>query len=435
MGNRVAQSPIPQRSITTAKTALKPRQVGVGGLLKKPLRLIASLRLTVGLFVLSIMLVFFATLAQRDEGIFTVLTKYIRTPIAWIPFQVLVGFGQVFFWLPAEAKVPGHFPFPGGWLIGGVLLLNLLAAHAARFKLSWKRIGILFLHAGLIFLMVGELVTGIFAVEGRMSIPENSSANFTEDYHAVELAVIDQSDPKVDDVVVIPGSLLRRGGLIRHDLLPFDVEVIRYMVNSAEPQEAGPGIENPATVGDGVEVVAVEKPEVSGADSDQGVDLPSAYVRFRKKDTGKSLGTYLLSVWWSVQADRPQHVTAGGTSYDVSLRFKRTYKPYTVHLLEFKHDVYIGTNTPKNYSSRVHLVDPQHNEDREVLIYMNHPLWYEGETFYQSGFLPGDRGTILQVVRNPGWYIPYVSCTMVAVGMLTHFGIGLIVFLSRMVPK
>jgi len=32
---------------------------------------------------------------------------------------------------------------------------------------------------------------------------------------------------------------------------------------------------------------------------------------------------------------------------------------------------------------------------------MNNPLRYHGETFYQSGFKPGDQTTILQIVTNP----------------------------------
>ena len=32
---------------------------------------------------------------------------------------------------------------------------------------------------------------------------------------------------------------------------------------------------------------------------------------------------------------------------------------------------------------------------------------------------------MLQVVRNPGWLLPYLSCTMVTLGMLVHFGIRL----------
>ena len=61
------------------------------------------------------------------------------------------------------------------------------------------------------------------------------------------------------------------------------------------------------------------------------------------------------------------------------------------------------------------------------------PMRYAGETFYQSGVLGGQKGTILQVVRNPGWLMPYISCVMVAAGMLLHFGQHLLVFLRRRV--
>ena len=79
----------------------------------------------------------------------------------------------------------------------------------------------------------------------------------------------------------------------------------------------------------------------------------------------------------------------------------------------------------------VWLSNPEKKESREALIYMNHPLRHAGETFYQSGVLPNDGGTILQVVRNPGWLMPYVSCILVAGGMLIHFGFHLIGFLRR----
>src|SRR6185436_18563942 len=98
---------------------------------------------------------------------------------------------------------------------------------------------------------------------------------------------------------------------------------------------------------------------------------------------------------------------------------------YTMHLIEFKHDLFVGTKVARNFSSKVRLVDPAQSVDREVLIYMNHPLRYAGETFYQSAFKENDSGTILQVVRNPGWLLPYVSCAMVGVGMLMHFGMRL----------
>ena len=102
-----------------------------------------------------------------------------------------------------------------------------------------------------------------------------------------------------------------------------------------------------------------------------------------------------------------------------------------MHLLKFTHEVYQGTNKPKNYCSTVRLIDPSKHEDRTVDISMNDPLRYGGETFFQQSFLQYDQGTILQVVRNPGWLMPYVACIMVAMGMLIHFGLHLQGFLKR----
>jgi hypothetical protein len=412
----------------------QPRQRSKRGIAYQALSALASLRLTVWLFALAVALVLFGTLAQVDEGIWTVLSKYFRTGLAWVPFLVFVRFGQIFFDLSTDVSMPGAFPFPGGWLIGGLLLANLLAAHALRFKLTWKRSGILVLHAGLVVMMVSELITGLLAVESRMFIQTGESANYLQHHLRLEMAIVDRSGADSDSVVVIPGSLLRKGGTIQNDLLPFDVEVLRYMRNSDLYEKAPDGVENPATEGSGLTMVAVEQPEVSGAAAEQRDDVASTYVTVKEKGTGKPLGTYLVSQWYTFNPLLPPHperVTSQGRVYEVSLQRERTYKPYTLQLMEFRHDKYLGTETPRNFSSRVRLVDPSRDEDREVVISMNEPLRYAGEAFYQSGFLPDDRGTILQVVSNPGWLMPYISCAMVSLGMIMHFGLHLVGFLRR----
>ena len=78
-------------------------------------------------------------------------------------------------------------------------------------------------------------------------------------------------------------------------------------------------------------------------------------------------------------------------------------------------------------------MDPSRHEDRETLIYMNHPLRYEGMTFYQSGFDNNDTTTILQVLQNPSWLIPYISCALIASGMVLQFGMHLTSFVRRRV--
>src|SRR6266851_648879 len=278
MNKTAIQATVPPPLPTHEESVKHAEPSTVWIMIRKILAPLASLRLTVVMFVLAIALVFLGTLAQVDEGIWTVLTKYFRTGIAWIPFQALVRFGQVFLGVSPQAQVSGSFPFPGGWLIGGILLVNLLAAHAVRFKLTWKRSGILIIHTGIVLMILGELVTGLFAVEGKMPIPENWTVNFVEDHRAMELSIVQHLDAKTDDVIVIPGSMLRQKGLIQNPDLPFDVEVLRYMHNSDVIRNPTQRMENLATAGDGLNEVAIDKPEVTGTDPNQTEDFPSAYV-------------------------------------------------------------------------------------------------------------------------------------------------------------
>src|SRR6478609_5827636 len=83
-------------------------------ILWKAVKTLASLRLTVVLFALSMVLVFYGTLAQIDKGIWTVVDEYFRSWMVWIPFQLTAEFGKKFFDLPPDARIPGSFPFPGG---------------------------------------------------------------------------------------------------------------------------------------------------------------------------------------------------------------------------------------------------------------------------------------------------------------------------------
>jgi len=393
------------------------------GLGRTGLQFLASLRLTVALFVLSFILVFCGTLAMVEIGNQTAVDEMFRSLIAWIPLKTLT-YNQV--------DVPGAIPYPGGWLLGGLLFTNLLAAHAMRFKISWKRAGILLTHSGLVIMMVGEFVAGVWQVEGRLTIPEGYASNYHEHFREVELAVVQRRDAQTDDEVVIPDRFVRAGGLIQNELLPFDIDVGEFMVNSATGFfRPGEDRDNPADRGTGTQWIAVKSPEISGANTEGAIDMPSAYVTLKRKDTGEKLGTYLLSTWFSMYQRRPDDVIVDGKRYEISLRFKRTYKSYTVFLKQFHHEFYPGTDKPRNYQADVHFTDPSFGDDFEFKIYMNHPLRHRGETFFQSSLNPHSYGTVLQVVRNPGWLLPYISCGVVTLGLLIHFGIHLVGFIRR----
>ena len=200
-------------------------------------------------------------------------------------------------------------------------------------------------------------------------------------------------------------------------------------------------VENLATDGVGLRRFAIPVRASTGTDTGGAVDATSAYVRLTDKESGADLGTWLVSIdldWFSLGWNE-QTITTDGRDYRLELRFERTYKPYTVTLNDIRKEDYIGTNTPRDYSSFVRLQDEQSGTDRDdVRIWMNNPLRYAGETFYQSSYYPANaiyRGsgewTSLQVVKNRGWMIPYVSCMIVAVGLCAHFGLVLWRFLQR----
>ncbi|HEX3871360.1 MAG TPA: cytochrome c biogenesis protein CcsA, partial [Pirellulales bacterium] len=135
--------------------------------------------------------------------------------------------------------------------------------------------------------------------------------------------------------------------------------------------------------------------------------------------------------------EHPETVTVDGHPYEVALRFKRIYKPYAIKLDDVSQTTYLGTNKARDYSSTLHIVDRDLGVDRDnVRVWMNNPLRFAGETFYQSGYhVSPEKGeaTTLQVVTNTGWMIPYLACTVIAVGMLAHFMVALSRFLARRV--
>lgn len=147
-----------------------------------------------------------------------------------------------------------------------------------------------------------------------------------------------------------------------------------------------------------------------------------------------SLGTWLVSPWF-----RPQEVSVDGKTFRIALRREIYTQDFSLTLLKTTHDVYAGTEIPKNFQSRVRLENPAKGEKREVDISMNNPLRYGGLTFYQHQMgrteLEGGKGTSsLQVVKNPGWITPYLGCAVVSLGMVWQFLYHLAGFMNRKRP-
>jgi hypothetical protein len=497
----------------------------------KPLwKFLTSLRLTVWTLAFSIVLVFLGTVAQVHEGLWDAQNRWFRSLL------VVRQPGDVW-WVPPI--------FPGGFTLGSILLVNLIAAHINRFQWSAKKIGIHLTHLGIIMLLVSELTTYLFSVESHMRSREGETRSYSEAPRGDELVFMSDVDATHDEVIAIPEEIVAERKDLNHPKLPFTVRVKDYSVNgevvshssvidaATKMTSALATVESQFTGTDGLAALAAtaaqmegraqvwrdalkaigepeeadivraaqrvaEQPEraqklvaelktrfqremtarfiqqggalryaaekISAGEKIEADKLPAATgtgagQRFLKiplpkakdMDTrnmpfavieliegGKSLGEWLVSPYLNDQT-----ITAGGKTWRTALRWTREYHPFSIALLKTTHEIYPGTITrsnpqgiPKNFQSRVRVNNPATGENREVDIYMNNPLRYGGLTFFQYQMgrdeIANNVGTsTLQVVRNPGWQVPYLGCGIVGVGMTWQFMAHLLGFIAK----
>jgi len=366
-----------------------------------------SVRLTVALLVLATLLVFVGTLAQVEQGLYQAQARYFKS------FFV--------YWQPGGGSLAIPV-FPGGYLVGTLMILNLIAVGSRRLRPGRGKWGLLLIHAGLVLLLLGQLITDTLSVESAMRLQEGETKNYSEDFHSSELVIVDATDPAHDQVVSLPERLLRGGGELPVPATPFTLAISDHWVHAELlTQEASGAKASTADRGVGTGLWILGRPPTTRMDER---NLPATLVEIRAGS--ERLGTWLVS---SMIA-QPQTFEHGGRSWHLAMRPLRHYTPYSLTLLECRHDVYPGTDIPKNFSSRVTVDNPEAGEKREVLIWMNNPLRYGGNTYYQYQMAAASGSSTLQVVRNPGWLTPYVSCTMVGVGLLWQFMSHLIAFLK-----
>ena len=379
-------------------------------ILRRLLVPIASLRLTVVCLATALVLVLAGTLAQVNINPVEAQQQYFQS---WFIWWSAGGGG---FKMPV---------FPGGHFVGAVLLLNLIAAHIQRFSWSWSKAGIQLTHLGLIVMLAGGLATDLFSVSSHMYLRQGETKNYSDDDIRTELAVTEQTSGATNRVIAIPGEVLSACGSTSHEALPFKVVVKGFYPNAdlqMVGQENGPSVPA-ASNGAGAQIGIKALPTFSEMNKR---NKTSAVVELISNKGGKSLGTWLVSV----EIDQGQDFEVDGRHWSMALRFARYYKDYSLSLISFTHETYPGTDIAKGFSSIITLADAKHNENRQVKIHMNHPLRYLGDTYYQSGY-QSDNSTILQVVRNPSYQAPYISCVIVSLGLLMQFTYHLVGFARR----
>ncbi|HWN97549.1 MAG TPA: hypothetical protein VNT99_21150, partial [Methylomirabilota bacterium] len=267
--------------------------------MSRVLKILSSLRLTVTLLALGIMLVFFGTLAQVHEGTWNAQKLYFQS---WIITNPLLY----------HRRWP--VILPGGYLIGTVLVVNLLLAHfkganwrqrnvmqvlahhvpllALVFVATYvavrspfigmglflvllaadlwvsrqgplkdtytgKKLGINFTHIGVVMLLLGQLATDQLAVETHLTFREGEKRSWSEKHRESELVFLKDLGADQEQVVAISESVLARKGEMRAEKVPFVVRVKDYALNGNVRRRAPMMDTNPppATQGAGAELM------------------------------------------------------------------------------------------------------------------------------------------------------------------------------------
>ncbi len=363
------------------------------------MKLLSSLRFSVVLLLMLSVLVVWGTLYQADHGLYAAQQRFYRS--------------YVFF-------VKGVVPVPGTQLVMALLFLNLLSGTLLNLRFRWSHIGSILTHVGLLVLLVGGFIIGLFAQESRLTLEEGEGSNVAVSYHDWEISIWEADSNGVDpqrlsrQVTAISCLRLMQGDSCTLARPQVKVDVLSYHPHASPLAKPAPGRPAPVNA-TGIKGLAPSKRQ-----KEPSANIPGCLLRV--SDASGIAREILL-----YGRDREEtHVEIDGKTYAWALRRLRHPLPFTLVLKDFQREMYALSSMARRYSSDVTL--HAGGLTRDARISMNQPLHYRGFTLYQSSYQEmgdGREFSTLAVVANHGRYIPYVGTGVVFLGMLMHFVMAL----------
>jgi hypothetical protein len=384
------------------------------------IELIGSMRVAVVLLIYLGVVTFFGTFAQREWDAFTVQKELFEAWWAWTPPSLPFG-------------IPSGLPMPGGLLTMTLLFCNLVVGGLVRIRWRRRNTGILITHLGMVLLLLAGWVKYQFSVSGFLSLYVGTSGNTFHSFHETELALVQQDGGRVTERVVpepvLAGAASAPLPIATGDL-PFELTVSHWS-EDCRPVTAPTADHGGRPVLDGAFLMPVPAESMPEKVEER---FPGCYARLVEKKTGAVHEAML----WSrenpplFQNSAPWQFEVDGRRFGLILRRRVFDLPFTVRLDDFSKTDHPGTDNPRDYSSRVTVLD-EHGA-RPVHIFMNNPLRKDGLVFYQSSWGPPPEmqrrmdpsqpvryWSQFEVADNPSDQWPKWACYVIAFGLVVHF--------------
>lgn len=368
----------------------------------------ASYGLAVVVLAFLLVITYLGTVSQKDLGLLDSQHKYFDS--LWLIHDFTLG------------RMVLPVPLPGGGLLMVLLFINMLCGAVIRIRKGWRTVGVLISHLAIMFMLAAGFVSYLYKTEGAMPLFEGQASDQYQSYHEriIEIRRFDASGKGDETALIIPMRHFTdlepgRARTFFSKDLPFEIMVTGYQRNAnvvqASPEERG-----------AVEGYRIQ-PMLPGKEDEANL---SAVEITLKSPEGSEKKTLL----WE-RAVEPYTYKSGDNSYTIALARMKWKLPFAIRLEDFQRELHPGTMKARKYTSHVTKITDGQEEPKVVT--MNVPVRDQGFVVYQASFSQNASGeqSVFTVVSNPSDQWPLWSCVAVAFGLILHFVMHLIRFLSR----
>ena len=357
----------------------------------------SSVRLAVFLLFGLFFLTLIGTLYQVDYGLYAAQQRFFYS---WF---FLAG---------------GFFPFPAAKLLLLLFSINLMFAAYRRYRFRVAKMGIIMIHYGIIFLLLGSFIGHYNSQESFISLFEGEETTFSEDYYRSEISIwkeenegelVLQKVQSFDLDYLDKDTDGRVGESIFFSDFGIELRPIYFYKNAFPSNIFQENIENMS----GIKILDYKSLPKQRENTIPGglFVLNADFISGEKR----------ILLWEGEEA--PFVIKNGKETYYISIHRKRYALPFKIKLRRFKRELYYASDIPKEFESEVSIVKDGEQE-LPARIYMNNPFRLDGFTFYQASFSimeDGARRSILATVKHPGYFVPYVASIIITLGLFYHF--------------